>query len=86
VFCSNSSLVSSLDFNQNLASVVLQFNPCNFKTLYLFNRNSVLSDFCAKSFIVTKPIYPLHHIVDNPLFAVLFYLFCYIACFRPVDH
>jgi hypothetical protein len=34
---------------------------------------------------VTKPIYLLHHIVDNPLFAILFYLFCSIACFRPVD-
>jgi hypothetical protein len=34
---------------------------------------------------VTKPTYPLHHIVDNHLFAVLFYLFCSIACFRPVD-
>jgi hypothetical protein len=27
----------------------------------------------------------LHHIVDNPLFAALFYLFCSIACFRPAD-
>jgi hypothetical protein len=34
---------------------------------------------------VTKPIYPLHHIVDNHLFAILFYLFCSIACFQPVD-
>jgi hypothetical protein len=34
---------------------------------------------------VTKPIYPLHHIVDNPLFAALFYLFCSLACFRPAD-
>jgi hypothetical protein len=34
---------------------------------------------------VTKPIYPFHHIVDNHLFAVLFYLFCSIACFQPVD-
>jgi hypothetical protein len=34
---------------------------------------------------VTKPIYPLHHIVNNHLFAVLFYLFCSIAFFRPVD-
>jgi hypothetical protein len=34
---------------------------------------------------VTKPIYPLHHIVDNHLFAVLFYLFRSIACFWPVD-
>jgi hypothetical protein len=35
---------------------------------------------------VTKPIYPLHHIVDNHSFAVLFYLFCSIACFQPADH
>jgi hypothetical protein len=28
----------------------------------------------------------LHHIVDNPLFAALFYLFCSLACFRPIDH
>jgi hypothetical protein len=35
---------------------------------------------------VTKPIYPLHHIVDNHLFVVLFYLFCSIAFFQPVDH
>jgi hypothetical protein len=34
---------------------------------------------------VTKPIYLLHHIVDNHLFAVLFYLFFSIACFRPID-
>jgi hypothetical protein len=27
----------------------------------------------------------LHHIVDNYLFVVLFYLFCSIACFRPAD-
>jgi hypothetical protein len=27
----------------------------------------------------------LHHIVDNPLFAALFYLFCSLACFRPTD-
>jgi hypothetical protein len=67
-------------------SAVLEFNPCNFKTIYLFNRNSILSDFCAKNFIVTIPIYPLHHIVNNPLFAVLFYLFCSIACFWPIDH
>jgi hypothetical protein len=36
--------------------VNLQFNPYNFKTLYLFNRNSVLSDFYAKRFVATKPI------------------------------
>jgi hypothetical protein len=41
--------------------------------------------FCAKSFVATKPIYPLHHIVGNHLFAVLFYLFYSIACFRPAD-
>jgi hypothetical protein len=35
---------------------------------------------------VTKPIYPLHHIIDNHLFAVLFDLFCYIASFQPADH
>jgi hypothetical protein len=23
---------------------------------------------------------------DNPLFAVLFYLFCSLACFWPADH
>jgi hypothetical protein len=28
----------------------------------------------------------LHHIVDNPLFAALFYLFYSLACFRPADH
>jgi hypothetical protein len=86
VFCSNSSLVPSSDFNLNLVSAVLQFNPYNFKTLYLFNHNSVLSDFCAKRFVVTNPIYPLHHIADNTLFSVLFYLFCSIACLQPVDH
>jgi hypothetical protein len=35
---------------------------------------------CAKSFVATKPIYPLHHI-DIPLFAVLFDLVCSLACF-----
>jgi hypothetical protein len=34
---------------------------------------------------VTKPTYSLHHIVDNHLFAILFYLFCSIACFHLVD-
>jgi hypothetical protein len=34
----------------------LQPSPCNFKILQLFNHNSVLSDFCAKSFVATKPI------------------------------
>jgi hypothetical protein len=33
----------------------LQPNPYHFKTLYLFNHNNVLSDFCAKSFVATKP-------------------------------
>jgi hypothetical protein len=28
----------------------------------------------------------LHHIIDNPLFAALFYLFCSLTCFRPADH
>jgi hypothetical protein len=35
---------------------------------------------------VTKPTYPLHQIIDNHLFDVLFYLFCSIACFQPADH
>jgi hypothetical protein len=35
---------------------------------------------------VTKLIYSLHHIVDNHLFVVLFYLFCSIAWFWHVDH
>jgi hypothetical protein len=45
-----------------------------------------LSDFCAKSFVATKPIQPLHHIIDNPQFPILFYLFCSLACFRFIDH
>jgi hypothetical protein len=28
----------------------------------------------------------LHHIVDNPLFAELFHLFCSLAYFRLADH
>jgi hypothetical protein len=29
----------------------------------------------------------LHHIVDNPLFAALFFIyFVYFACFWPADH
>jgi hypothetical protein len=32
---------------------------------------------------VTKPIQPLHHIVDNTLFAAFIYLFCSLACFWP---
>jgi hypothetical protein len=38
------------------SSVYLQSSPQNFKTLYLFNRNSVFIDFYAKSFVATKPI------------------------------
>jgi hypothetical protein len=34
---------------------------------------------------VTKPIWPLHHIVDNPQFPILFYLFYSLACFWPAD-
>jgi hypothetical protein len=49
------------------------------------NRNSVLIDFCTKILIATKPIYPMHHIIGIPLFAVLFDLFCSLACFRPID-
>jgi hypothetical protein len=49
------------------------------------NRNSVFSDFCTKSFVATKPIYPTHHIIGIPLFAVLSDLFCSLACFRPTD-
>jgi hypothetical protein len=28
----------------------------------------------------------LHHIIDNPLFAALFYLFYSLAYFWPADH
>jgi hypothetical protein len=28
----------------------------------------------------------LHHIIDIPLFAVLFDLVCSLACFRPADY
>jgi hypothetical protein len=28
----------------------------------------------------------LHHIIDIPLFDVLFDLVCYLACFRPADY
>jgi hypothetical protein len=59
--------------------------PKTLKTLYLFNRNYVLSNFYAKSFVATKPISVLHHIIDNHLFAILFYLFCSITSFWPVD-
>jgi hypothetical protein len=56
MFCSNSDLAPSFIFYLISSPIYLQFNPCKFETLYLFNRNSVLSDFCAKSFIETKPI------------------------------
>jgi hypothetical protein len=85
VFCSNSDLSPGFVFYLISNPWNLQSNPCKFKTLYLFNPNSVLSDSYAKSFVATKPIYPLHHIVDNHLFAILFYLFFSIACFWPVD-
>jgi hypothetical protein len=39
----------------------------------------------SQKFIATKPIYPLHHIFDNPLLDVLFYLFCSLAYFWPAD-
>jgi hypothetical protein len=35
---------------------------------------------------VTKPIQPLHYIVDNPLFTILLYLVCSLACFWFIDH
>jgi hypothetical protein len=85
VFCSNSDLGPAFVFYLISNPWNLQSSPCNFKTLYLFNRNSILSDLYAKSFVVTKHIYPLHHIVDNHLFVVLFYLFYSIACFWHVD-
>jgi hypothetical protein len=80
VFCSNYILALGFIFYLMSSPVQLQSSPYNFKTSYLFNRNSVLSDFCAKSFVATKPIYPLHHI-HIPLFAVLFDLVCSLACF-----
>jgi hypothetical protein len=43
----------------------------------------LLTNFCAKSFVVTKPILQLHHIVDNPLFFVLF-LFILLCGSFPV--
>jgi hypothetical protein len=81
VFYSNSDLATISDFYLISNPWNLQSSPCNFKTLYLFNRNSVLSDFCAKNFIVTKPIKPLHHIIEIPLFAILFDLFCVYCLF-----
>jgi hypothetical protein len=81
VFCSNSDLGPSFVFYLISNPYILQSSPCNFKTLYLFNCNSVLSDFYTKSFIETKPIFPLQYIVDNHLFGVLIYLFCSNACF-----
>jgi hypothetical protein len=56
VFCSNSDLGPGFVFYLISSPVNLQSSPCNFKTRYLFNRNSILSDFCVKSFIATKPI------------------------------
>jgi hypothetical protein len=47
--CSNPDLALVFD-------LFLQSNPCHLKTSYLFNRNSIFSDFCAKSFVATKPI------------------------------
>jgi hypothetical protein len=38
------------------SSEILHISPYSFKTLYLFNPNSVLSDFHAISFVATKPI------------------------------
>jgi hypothetical protein len=38
------------------SSEILHFSLYSFKTIYLFNCNSILSDFCAKNFVVTKPI------------------------------
>jgi hypothetical protein len=52
VFYSNSDLAPGSVY----LALYLQFNPCNFETIYPFNCNSVLSDFYAKSFIGTKPI------------------------------
>jgi hypothetical protein len=56
MFCSNCKLAPVSDSIQYLAPVYLQSSPYNFKTLYLFNRNSVLSDFYAKRLVETKPI------------------------------
>jgi hypothetical protein len=81
VLDANSDLVLGFKVYLISSPVYLQSSPRNFKTLYLFNRNSVLSDFCAKSFVVTKPIYQLHHIIDNHLFAILFDLFCVYCLF-----
>jgi hypothetical protein len=47
---------SVFDLHLISSPVNLQSSPHNFKTLYLFNRNSVFSEFCAKSSIVTKAI------------------------------
>jgi hypothetical protein len=54
---------------------LFKIKPLTFKTLQLFNCYSVLSH-----------IQPLHHIVDNPLFAALFDLLCVLAYFRHADH
>jgi hypothetical protein len=52
----NCNLAPYFDKDSNLSPVDLHSSPYNFKTSYLFNRNSVLSDFCIKILIVTKPI------------------------------
>jgi hypothetical protein len=52
----NSDLALGFEFYLKSTRKVFQSSPCNFKTPYLFNRNSVLSDFCSKSFVATKPI------------------------------
>jgi hypothetical protein len=52
----NSDLALGFKFYLNSTPAVFQSSPCNFKTPYLFNRNPVLSDFCAKSFVATKAI------------------------------
>jgi hypothetical protein len=33
-----------------------------------------------------RAIASLHHIINNHLFAILFYLFCSLTCFRFIDH
>jgi hypothetical protein len=80
----NSDLALGFEFYLNSTPAVFQSSPCNFETPYLFNRNSVLSDFCAKSFVATKAIWPLHNIIEITLFAILFHLFLlyclFLAC------
>jgi hypothetical protein len=36
--------------------------------------------------VIFVPKVSLYHIVDNPLFAALFYLFCSLSYIRPADH